>query len=54
MHEGDPLPMSTTLARAKMIAECVVTTEITPLLARARDRGCAIRTGVPMLRSQWI
>jgi shikimate dehydrogenase len=53
MHDGDPLPMSDDLLRrAKTIAECVVTTEVTPLLARARDLGCAIHTGVPMLRSQ--
>jgi shikimate dehydrogenase len=53
MHDGDPLPMSDDLiGRAKMVAECVVTTEITPLLARARSLGCAIHTGVPMLRSQ--
>jgi shikimate dehydrogenase len=50
MKPGDPLPMDVTrLAPSTFVGEVVMSTEITPLLAAARERGCRIQVGVDML-----
>ncbi len=46
-----PLPLSV-IERSALVAECVIATEMTRLLAVARQFGCAIHTGVPMLTAQ--
>ena len=53
MREHDGLPMSDTLlARARVVAECVVAPEETRLLSHARALGRVVHGGVPMLRAQ--
>ncbi|HEV7732376.1 MAG TPA: shikimate dehydrogenase [Candidatus Binatia bacterium] len=53
MRPGDALPMPRELvARSALVAECVMTTEITPLLELARGMGRPIQTGIPMLSAQ--
>ncbi len=53
MRPGDALPMPRELvARAGLVAECVLAPEITPLLELARDMGRPIHTGIPMLSAQ--
>jgi shikimate dehydrogenase len=53
MHDGDPLPLSdATIDASALIAECVVTREVTPLLAAARARGRAVHGGLAMLEAQ--
>jgi shikimate dehydrogenase len=53
MRPGDALPLAPeAVARAGLVAECVIAPEITPLLARARELGRPIHTGVPMLAAQ--
>lgn len=53
MHDGDALPMSDAMLDAsRLVAECVITREITPLLEAARARGRTIHTGIPMLEAQ--
>jgi shikimate dehydrogenase len=53
MKSTDELPMSQeTIENSDLIAECVITPEVTALLEAARQRGRAIHTGVPMLASQ--
>lgn len=50
MRPGDALPIDVTrLAAATFVGEVVMKTEITPLLAAARDRGCRIQVGTDML-----
>ncbi|MDX2166682.1 MAG: shikimate dehydrogenase [Deltaproteobacteria bacterium] len=53
MQPDDVLPFRPEIvARAALVAECVIAPEITPLLALARRQGIAIHTGVPMLTAQ--
>jgi shikimate dehydrogenase len=53
MQDGDVLPIGDALIDAsRVVAECVITREITPLLEAARTRGHAIHTGLPMLAAQ--
>jgi shikimate dehydrogenase len=53
MHDGDALPMTdAVLDASRLVAECVITREITPLLERARARGRAVHGGMPMLEAQ--
>ena len=53
MAPGDPLPLSdAVLDAASLVAECVVTTDTTPLLAAARARGKAVHGGLAMLEAQ--
>jgi shikimate dehydrogenase len=53
MKPGDPLPMDEALIdRTALVAECVISPEITTLLEVAKRRGRQIHTGVPMLAAQ--
>jgi shikimate dehydrogenase len=53
MRPGDALPMSRDLVeRSAVVAECVVTQDMTPLLALAQDVGRTIHPGLPMLTAQ--
>jgi shikimate dehydrogenase len=50
MKPGDPLPMDVThLTRSTFVGEVVMSTEITPLLAAAGQRGCRFQVGLDML-----
>ena len=50
MRDGDPLPFDTEqLASSTFVGEVVLKTEITPLLAKAKARGCRIQVGTDML-----
>ena len=49
MAEGDPLPFEPT---AKVVSDVTTKPEITPLLAKARERGCTITTGADMFNAQ--
>jgi shikimate dehydrogenase len=47
MKEGDPLPMDVSrIAPSAFVGEVVMKQEITPFLAAARERGCAIQVGM--------
>ena len=53
MQPGDPLPMDPArIDPATFVGEVVLKTEITPLLAAARARGCRIQVGTDMLFEQ--
>lgn len=53
MKPGDQLPMDDALIdRTTLVAECVISPEITALLDVAMRRGRQIHTGVPMLAAQ--
>lgn len=53
MRPGDALPLSRdVVARAALVAECVLAPEMTPLLALARELGRPIHPGLPMLTAQ--
>jgi shikimate dehydrogenase len=50
MKDGDPLPLDVSrIAPAAFVGEVVMTSEITPFLAAARERGCAYQVGTDML-----
>jgi shikimate dehydrogenase len=50
MKEGDPLPFDVErIAPSTFVGEVVMKQEITPLLAAARARGCAVQPGTDML-----
>jgi len=50
MKPGDPLPMDVSrLAASTFVGEVVMSVEITPLLAAARERGCRVQPGIDML-----
>jgi shikimate dehydrogenase len=50
MEPGDPLPVDAErIAPGSFVGEVVMKTEITPLLAAARARGCRIQVGTDML-----
>jgi shikimate dehydrogenase len=50
MKEGDPLPFDVSrIAPSTFVGEVVMKQTITPLLAAARSRGCAIQVGTDML-----
>lgn len=53
MKEGDPLPMDVSrISPSTFVGEVVMKQEITPFLAEARARGCAIQVGTDMLFEQ--
>jgi shikimate dehydrogenase len=53
MREGDPLPLDArTLDRGAVAAEIVISDAATPFLVAARERGCAVHFGKPMLEAQ--
>lgn len=53
MKTADQLPIPLeVIDRAKLVAECVIAPEITPLIVHARSRGCLTHTGLPMLTEQ--
>ncbi len=53
LRPGDPLPLDpATLAPGQVVADVIPNPEITPLLAAARERGCAIVTGRAMHEGQ--
>ncbi|MCM0020142.1 MAG: shikimate dehydrogenase, partial [Tagaea sp.] len=53
MNDGDPLPFDVSSLDARtLVADVVLKTEITPLLAVAQARGCAVQTGLDMLYEQ--
>jgi len=53
MKEGDPLPVDVSrISPAAFVGEVVMKQEITPFLAAARERGCAIQIGTDMLFEQ--
>ena len=53
MKPGDELPMPETLIdRSSLVAECVITPEVTALLDVAKRKGRQVHTGVPMLAAQ--
>lgn len=53
MRRGDPLPVNVShLSAATFVGEVVMKEEITPLLAAARERGCAFQVGADMLFEQ--
>src|SRR5258708_39845432 len=53
MKGGDPLPMDVSrIAPSTFVGEVVMKQEITPFLAAARERGCAIQVGTDMLFGQ--
>jgi len=53
MRADDPLPLSTDILDVStVIADCVISPEVTPLLESARSRGHATHAGVPMLAAQ--
>jgi shikimate dehydrogenase len=50
MREGDPLPVDVHRLDARtFVGDVVLTTSLTPLLAAARARGCAVQAGQDML-----
>jgi shikimate dehydrogenase len=50
MHPNDPLPVDPArLAPSTFVGEVVMKSEITPLLAAARERGCPFQVGSDML-----
>lgn len=53
MRDSDELPFTSALVdRARLVAECVIAPEMTPLLHLAAKQGKTIHTGVPMLVAQ--
>jgi shikimate dehydrogenase len=53
MRDGDALPLDARrLDRGAVAAEIVIADEPTPFLAAARERGCAVHFGQPMLEAQ--
>lgn len=53
MKPGDPLPVDISrLSASAFVGEVVMAQEITPLLAAARARGCAVQVGTDMLFEQ--
>jgi len=53
MKEGDPLPVQVDrIAPSTFVGEVVMTSEITPFLRAARERGCQVQVGKDMLYEQ--
>ena len=53
MKPGDPLPVEVSrLSASAFVGEVVMAQEITPFLAAARARGCAVQVGTDMLFEQ--
>ena len=53
MQPNDVLPFpETVIERSALVAECVISPEMTRLLELAHQRGRAVHTGVPMLETQ--
>jgi shikimate dehydrogenase len=53
MAETDPYPLlAEELQSNQVVAEIIMKPELTPLLAVAKEKGCKIQYGLPMLESQ--
>lgn len=53
MRPEDPLPLDPTKLSANMlVAEVIMEPEVTPLLRIAKERGCQVHLGKPMLEQQ--
>jgi shikimate dehydrogenase len=53
MHDGDPLPVDIDrIAPTTFVGEVVMREEFTPLLRRAKEKGCQIQVGSDMLFEQ--
>jgi shikimate dehydrogenase len=53
MKQDDPLPMNVdAISSSAFVGEVVLQEEITPFLAAARAKGCAVQVGVDMLFEQ--
>ncbi len=53
MNEGDPLPVDIgRVASGTFVGEVVMKEEFTPLLRRAREKGCPVQVGTDMLYEQ--
>lgn len=53
MNDSDPLPMNvSTLTPDQLVCEIIMQPADTPLLVAARERGCPVHYGAPMLASQ--
>jgi len=53
MKDTDPLPIDIAgISAEQVVAEIIMTPEITALLAQAQAKGCKVQFGLPMLRSQ--
>lgn len=53
MRADDALPLPIeVIERSRLVAECVISVERTPLLELAAERGRAVHTGMPMLEAQ--
>ncbi|SPU70035.1 shikimate/quinate 5-dehydrogenase [Brucella neotomae] len=52
LKEGDALPVDPQYLRPEMLAEIIMSPEVTPLLQIAKDSGCSIHPGKAMLDGQ--
>ena len=53
MNDGDPIPMDVArIASTAFVGEVVMTSEMTPFLTAAAERGCRFQTGLDMLFEQ--
>jgi shikimate dehydrogenase len=53
LRESDPLPVDvSSLSGRELVAEIIMQPRVTALLAAARERGCRIHYGLPMLECQ--
>ena len=53
LREGDPLPLDVAaLQPSQIVAEIIMAPEMTPLLIAAKEKGCRIHLGRPMLDAQ--
>jgi shikimate dehydrogenase len=53
MGTNDPFPVDVDAITAdQVVADIIMSPEVTPLLALARERGCQVQFGAPMLKAQ--
>jgi shikimate dehydrogenase len=53
MNEGDPLPIDVArIAPGTFVGEVVMKEEVTPLLRKAKEKGCPVQVGTDMLFEQ--
>lgn len=53
LRDGDPLPLDVSaLQPSQIVAEIIMAPEMTPLLVAAKEKGCRIHLGRPMLDAQ--
>ena len=53
MSANDPLPVAADVITSdQVVADIIMSPEVTPLLALARERGCQVQFGAPMLKAQ--